>query len=141
MDIAGRYDVIDERTISGNGVFSLSAVMRVLSIRNLSLHIASSGGSSFKGCSVTEDSNSELYGPFLSGHARTRHIKALAGIYSAKFGSNRVPLSRLDFRDWKPPTKDASAHLASGSFHFEGNWLVVVVGNCQETLDEDSERP
>jgi hypothetical protein len=60
-------------TISCSGRVSFSEVMSVLWIKNLSLHLAAVGGSSFKGCSITAGQVSQSRGEHRPTHQRRQH--------------------------------------------------------------------
>lgn len=81
------------RTMSCRARFSLSGVMIVLWMRNLSLHFVFSGGSSLSACSITATrspvSPQPCHPPWRQ-RALTRHIDAFPGLDSARVRAHAV---------------------------------------------------
>lgn len=120
-------------TNSCRSLVSFSGVMRVLWIRNLSLHLVDKGGSSFIGCSITiEDVSKVEHG------LNTRHIPETStlspGSILPEFG--RTQYNYGIYKPQEHPPLYLSAHLGRSGLDFECYRLSIFVRDSQDLLDE-----
>ena len=122
---------------------SFSGVIRVLCIRNLSLHLAARGGSSFIACSMTGKGPSVVDTTKAQRReTRTLYFNTLPRLHSPRIGSDTVQLGSFIWSETENTRIDRGPleHLGRGCLDLEGHGLRIRVLDSQCSFHMHGER-
>jgi hypothetical protein len=105
----------------------------VLWIKNLSLHLEPSGGSSFKTCNATIVEIVCFYPRGMRRRGLTGYLDLLSGLYSTRVRSDAVQLATHHHQQ-AVLNETRQTYLGRCSFDLEGDGLIVGVVYFQRTL-------